>query len=486
VLRRRCATAVSLFRELQKSGLGLDAIALGAGVHALIGANRRYDAKRILLKSRRAGIPVGTNVYNIYLRELSESRDLEGLQRKLSRMTARGIPKNHVTHGTVVTAYVRARRFDLAEAALQQAGSAAGVEAYGALVNGYAREKQFDFARGVIGQMVIDGVPPNKIVYHDLMHQLVLDDNLREALQVARDMQKAGIPLEICHYDTMFMGLGRAGKFSRALALLREMRARGTPAEITSFNILLDAATRTDPSRVLEVVHAMRDEGLAPNAVTFTTLVKAQGQGGDVIALDRVRALLAQAEASGVRPDRPMYNAFVSAFAKGAAFGEAEDLVVRMSEDTATRPDKVTFASLCFAYFRWSRPYDALDVYHYAVETGAPLDAYFYNGFVDQLVRAELYDDAVRVADDAAERGIDVDRNRFSALFELRNDEEDSPLERFKFWLGIPNTCYNEDWRKPMAPPRSRGNAPGYTQDFSTSFNSSMEPPSSPFFFFMS
>lgn len=473
VQRRRCATAVALLRELQGSGLGVDAVALGAGVCALIGANRHGDAKRILLRAKRSGIPVSTNVYNVYLRELSESRDVEGIQRKLRRMAARGVASNEVTHATVVHAYVKVKRFDLAEAALEAAGASAGVEAYGALIGGYSRMRRFDFARGVLQQMASEGVPPNAIVYHDMMHRLVLDGRLKEALQVTRDMKKVGLEFELPHYNTLLLGLGRGGHFAKAFELLREMHEKGMPPTVTSYNVLLDTAVRNSEARALEVVRAMRDDGLTPDVATFTTLVKSLGAGD----ASRVRGLLRQAESVGVQPDRVMYNAFVTAFARGGAFGEAEALVEQMSSDRATRPDKITFAALGFAYFSAGKPVAALEVYARATESGAPLDAYFFNGFVENLVHARFYDDAVRVAETAEKRGITVDRSKFSELFALRNEEEGSALERFKFWLGIPNHCYNEDWRASKEPPRSSGPASTFTPELSASFMSPITGP---------
>jgi pentatricopeptide repeat protein len=377
-----------------------------------------------------------------------------------------------------VNTYVRARRFDLAEAALQEAGSAAGVESYGALINGYSRAKQFDFARGVMSQMASDGVPPNAIVYGDFMHRLVLDGRLREALLVTRDMKKAGAGLELAHYNSLLLGLGRAGHFSRALQLMQEMRQRGTPPVVSSYNILLNAAGLQNPAQVAEVISTMRKAGLSPDASTFTTLLKGHIQEG--VQLERVRGLFREAESSGVRPDRIMLNAFVNAFARAEAFEEAEALVDRMAKSLATRPDRVTFATLASGYFRSGRPAEGLEVYGRAVESGAPLDAYFFNGIVEHLVRAGFYDDAVRVAGVAEKRGFFMDRNRFSELFELRSDEECSALERFKFWLGMPNQCYNEDWRarKQLSPGFADGRSmPDDRPEFAPSFFFSSMPP---------
>jgi pentatricopeptide repeat protein len=383
-------------------------------------------------------------------------------------MAARGVARNQVTHATVVRAYIRARRFDLAEAALEEAGSAAGVESYGALVNGYSRAKQFDFAHGVLEQMKRDGVPANGIVYGDLMHRLVLDGQLRQALLVTRDMRRVGLPLKIAHYNSLLLGLGRGSHFPRAMSLLQEMHEAGVRPTVTSYNILLNAAAMpaNGQDRVLEVLRAMRSDGLSPDAATFTSMLKSLGNEDP----DRVRGLFKQAETTGVRPDQIMYNAFIGAFSRCGAFAEAEALVERMSSaGRAMRPDKITFASLSFGYFAAGRPADALKVYTRATESGAPLDAYFFNGFIENLVRARCYDDAVRVAGAAEQRGFEVDRGKFSELFHLRSDEEGSALERFKFWLGMPNQTYTVDWRAAQRPPQSSGVVSRPQPDFGVS-----------------
>lgn len=55
----------------------------------------------------------------------------------------------------------------------------------------------------------------------------------------------------------------------------------------------------------------MEEAGLNPNVVTFTTLVNAYGQEGDVVGAERV---LRRMEAAGVPPNIVTYNSVLTAF----------------------------------------------------------------------------------------------------------------------------------------------------------------------------
>jgi len=169
------------------------------------------------------------------------------------------------------------------------------------------------------------------------------------ALDLADELACAGVcaeGIDAVGYNTLMKLNARAGRLSRCFILRTEMLAKGIQASEVTFGILLDAcvsAQELDRAREvfkdlcssglqLNVVHCtsfikvlvsahkldeasgvlhemMRSPGVKPDLITYSTLVKAYADGGDVSsALNILESMLSQ----GVKADEIIFNSVLS------------------------------------------------------------------------------------------------------------------------------------------------------------------------------
>ena len=92
--------------------------------------------------------------------------------------------------------------------------------------------------------------------------------------------------------------LGRDRRLSDALAQLESLTAQKLRPTAVTFNVLIGAATRCgDNACAARLLTKMRADGLAPNVITYASVLKGLCLSG---ALDAADELLADAEAKGV------------------------------------------------------------------------------------------------------------------------------------------------------------------------------------------
>jgi pentatricopeptide repeat protein len=420
-------------------------MAVGAGVCALVGAERHADARRLAVQAKKRGISIGTNLYNVELRECGNAKDLAGLTKTLARMDKKKVLRNEVTHATIVRGYIACERFDLAEEALMAAGTEAGVVAYGTMVQAYVSNGLLDRAEGVFNQMKHEGPPPNAVVYTSLICGYSRKARAREAADLLAEMEGAGFQSIAAH--NAVLGLVARTWPDRVDTYLERMRESGTQPTVRTYNVIL-GQVKEDYDHTWATIRAMSRDGVSPDAVTLTTLLRSKAVTNVHIA----RRFRAKVDGLGVKPDRYLYNALVQTLARQGGLQDAEQVVASMGE-RGFAPDVVTYMGLLRGYFRWGEPEAAMQVYSRAVASGARLDERFYKTVLNDTVQQERYDDAVQVATDMRMAGLQVDLLKYPQLLALRDGEEPSAFERAKSWFGMPNARYAESWKHDHARP---------------------------------
>merc|ERR1740138_1587665 len=120
-----------------------------------------------------------------------------------------------------------------------------------------------------------------------------------------------------------------------ALDLVREIRADELSRDILNtviYSTLLKGfAQSKQPERVQEVFKEMEQDGISPDIITFSTLVKGYCQYGDI---DKGFAVLNQMTTAGKHePDEILYNSLLDGCAKQHRVDDALALVEDMHKN---------------------------------------------------------------------------------------------------------------------------------------------------------
>lgn len=155
-------------------------------------------------------------------------------------------------------------------------------------------------------------------------------------------------PCDAAGYNTVMRGFMRRGQLTRCLDLYEEMLMhRVTPTEVT-LSVLVEAAVRTgDPERAHQLLDDFRGFGVEPNRVHYTTLLRGLLLAGEQKKVSKLLNLMEEGSAN-IAPDLITYQSLVKAYAD---WGDVSSAVHALEQaiKRGLQPDGHMFNTVLYA-----------------------------------------------------------------------------------------------------------------------------------------
>ncbi|CAM9855815.1 unnamed protein product, partial [Ectocarpus sp. 12 AP-2014] len=254
------------------------------------------------------------------------------------------------------------------------------------VVKAHGRRRRIDDACRVVLRMVDWGIKPDVAVFNSLAAAAVWNGRMDLALQVV---------------------LGGM------------MQAWGVSPNQLSYNTIMDAYAREgNVENVVKIYNFMQGEGIAPDVVTTTIVVKAQVGSGDVDA--GARTLIEMMKVSNLRDklDAFPFNTIIKGLMKTLEWEKAMDLFRGMRYHNV-KPNLLTFNTLMAGLNKAHVPAVTLELYDEMMEVGgiAP-DVYTYSSLVTAYARLGDVEKAVKTLSDMSKSGVKPNRFTLSSVMQ--------------------------------------------------------------------
>lgn len=173
---------------------------------------------------------------------------------------------------------------------------------------------------------------------------------MRRALNMPREMRKAGVAPNVITYNCLIKACAVAGsnqtKLAKALSLLEHMRSEGIEPNLISYNTAMSACEKCRQWReALALLEEMSGEGIQPAVITYRLAISACDKGGQ---WREALGLLKQMREAGTQPDVITYNAAIAACEKDCQWKKALSLLMQMLGD-GIEPNVITYGTLIAA-----------------------------------------------------------------------------------------------------------------------------------------
>ncbi|CAM9576390.1 unnamed protein product, partial [Hapterophycus canaliculatus] len=228
-----------------------------------------------------------------------------------------------------------------------------------------------------------------------------LDDACRAVLRMA----DWGLKPDVAVFNSLAAAAVWNGRMDLALQVVLGgmMHAWGVAPNQMSFNTVMDAYARQgNVQNVVKIYNYMQGEGIPPDVITTTILVKAQVSSGDVDA--GARTLIEMMKSSNLKDklDAFPFNTIIKGLMKTLEWEKAMDLFRGMRYNNV-KPNLMTFNTLIAGLNRARVPTIALELYEEMMRMGgvAP-DVYTYSGVVTAYARLGDVENAVKVLSEMA------------------------------------------------------------------------------------
>ncbi|XP_077239572.1 tetratricopeptide repeat (TPR)-like superfamily protein [Tasmannia lanceolata] len=353
---------------------------------------------------------------------------------------------------------------------------------YTTLMKGYMKEGRFSDVIRMLEAMRHQSdkaSQPDHVTYTTVISALVKAGSMERARQVLAEMARVGVPANRVTYNVLLKGYCQQLQIGKAKELAREMvDDAGIELDVVSYNILIDGCILVDDSAgALAYFNEMREKGIAPSKISYTTLMKAFALTGQPKLVKEVFDEMLKDPR--VKVDLIAWNMLVEGCCRVGLVEEAKKIIQRLRED-GYHPDVATYGSLANGIALARKPGEALLLWNEIKErwerekeggvssssSPPPLapDEGLLDTLADVCVRAAFFKKALEIVACMEENGIAPNKTKFKRIYvemhsrmftskhaskarQDRRSEKKRAAEAFKFWLGLPNSYYGSEWR---------------------------------------
>lgn len=279
LIRRYCAIhdvgrAINTFYAFKQFGFapGID------DFHGLLGALCRYknveDAEHLLLCNESA-FPFETKSFNIVLNGWCNVMVyLREAKRFWRDMGNRGIPKDVVSFGSMISCYSKASNLTNVLKLynqMREVGIESDIKVYNAVVYALAKGKCMEDAKGLLKKMEDKGVTPNAVTFNSLIRPLCKARRVDDAREVFDEMLQRGLTPSIRTYHAFF---DVARSVDEVFELLNRMKEKGCSPEIETYIMLIRKFCRwRQHESVYRLWNEMIENGLSPDRSAYIVLI---------------------------------------------------------------------------------------------------------------------------------------------------------------------------------------------------------------------
>ena len=402
--------------------------------------------------------------YNMLIKGYKKLGEIDKVENVLSTMQNRGVMPTMETYNSVVSAHCASGNDVAALAVIEQQrlrGMPLDERAWGSVMQLYVMRQDIDGAEACLVRMQGAGAHPTAYTFTKLitLYADVLQpvEAKSAAANVRRQMLAQNVVPTVTYFNAMLRITLRDSRdvMSQASAAIVEMRRCGLEPTVDTCNtVMAGAMAQDDPIVSVTVFTMLTQQGMLPDAVTYTTLMAAIE--GQMVERERVFKKIKD-------PDIVAYRAIIALYAKGGRIPDACRLLDRMKDickQEGRKQDLMpAYSVIATAYARMYRAEEAVLVLRECYREGGIPDGPFLETVLQTCVATGKVTYAQQIVRAMQLSGFTVDVKKYQDLVDYssarltQQEEELSPqkeqivvgLERFKFWLGMPNAYYNSD-----------------------------------------
>ncbi|XP_066307073.1 pentatricopeptide repeat-containing protein At5g15010, mitochondrial-like [Miscanthus floridulus] len=275
LIRRHCAArdvagAVAAFRALPSFGFDTGV----AEFHGLLSALCRYknvqDAEHLLISCEKE-FPFETKSFNIVLNGWCNIVcSLREAKRFWSSMERKGIDRDVVSYGSMISCFSKAR--------------------------------SLDSVMKLFNRMNEAGVAPDRKVYNAIVFALAKGRCVKEAKMLVRTMEEKQVAPDTATFNSLIGPLCKARQVQEAMEMFDAMLERGLSPSVRTFHALLNVARNS--TEVFDLLDKMKQLQCEPEMDTYIMLIRKFCRWRQHESVEKLWSAM---PANGLSPDRSAY-----------------------------------------------------------------------------------------------------------------------------------------------------------------------------------
>ncbi|CAN4126991.1 unnamed protein product [Withania somnifera] len=340
-------------------------------------------------------------LYNVTLKVLRKSKDLDRAEKVFKEMLERGVKPDNVTFSTIISC---ARQCNLPEKAIEWF------------------EKLPSF-----------GCEPDDVTYSVMIDAYGKAGNVDMALCLYDRARTEKWRIDAVTFATLIRIYGAAGNFDGCLNVYEEMKALGVKPNMAVYNSLLDAMGRARrPWQAKNIYGEMLSNGFQPSWGTYASLIRAYGRSR--YSEDALK-IYNEMKEKGLELSVVLYNTLLAMCADVGLTEEAVRIFEEMKGSGTCQPDSWTYSSLITIYSCSGKVSEAESTLNEMMEAGFDPNIFVLTSLIQCYGKAGRTDDVVRTFDRLSDLGLSADERFTGCLLNVLTQTAKEDLHKLTICL---------------------------------------------------
>jgi pentatricopeptide repeat protein len=267
------------------------AVTLGCMVEALVANGHTGDAWKLaqnMLKDEISQSLVNTVIYSSILKGFANAKETDKVMAVYEEMKHHMIQPNTITFNTILNAFAQGGAMHRVPILLEDMKTTTppvepDIVTYSTIVKGFCNVGNLDRALRVLEDMKANGKhAPDEVMYNSLLAGCAKEHRPDEAIQLLDDMKKYNVAPSNYTLSMLVKLMGRCKRINQAFTMLEDIsREYGLRINIQVYTCLIQGCFNAGlPTKAFSLHEKIIKEGLIPDSMTYTVLVRGFLQAG--------------------------------------------------------------------------------------------------------------------------------------------------------------------------------------------------------------
>ncbi|KAJ0763846.1 putative tetratricopeptide-like helical domain superfamily [Helianthus annuus] len=404
--------AQSIFGLMLKFGVHPDAYSYNILINGLCLAGSIEDALKFTYDMDKHGVEPDATTYNTISKGFRVLGKINGALKSIQQMLTKGLTlnPNSITYTLLICGNCQAGKVDeslILRDEMLSRGYQLNYVSYSVLVSSLCKIGRVDEALFLLYEMEIVGLKPDDVMYSIIIHGLCKRGDLQRAIQVYIEMRTKTVFPNVFAQRAILLGLCGRGSLTEARMYFDMLTDNDGNRDIILYNIMIDKYAKLGMidetlrlynrivekagqlTKAMRLFDNVRDHGLAPTAITYTTLMNFLCENGNI---KEMFDLMREMEASDVEPTHVTYTVIIKGFCKQWKLEESM-LVLDNMISLGVYPDEVSYNILIQRFCKARKIKQAFELHDEMVSRDLKPDGVTYNILINGLcVYGDVHD----------------------------------------------------------------------------------------------
>jgi pentatricopeptide repeat protein len=321
----------------------------------------------LLDQMKACGVRPNHITCSILFKTIKANSSAKNVERVLEVMESMPEDMDEVLLSSIVEASIRASRVDLVLPYLQRQSSSKRVQVrgphtYGSIIRAYGFVNDIAGAWETWREMRTRKIVPTAVTLGCMVEAVVSSGDTEGGYELIQDMLKDDQCRPLVNaviYCSVLKGFSHQKKIDRFWFVYQEMLVQKVQFSVVTFNTMVDACARNgEMSRVTDLLQSMVSQGIEPNLITYSAILKGYCQENKLDAAFELMGNMIKT--TKFKPDEIMYNSLMDGCARQGLYDRGISVLVAMEADRV-QPSNFTLSvlvKLCSRAKRLNRAFE--------------------------------------------------------------------------------------------------------------------------------